>query len=35
VTKVERDARELCREGWLIPMDVASTIEATQQSAVP
>jgi hypothetical protein len=35
VRKVTQDALKLGREGWLIPMDVASTIEAARRSNVP
>jgi len=35
VSKVTQDALELGRQGWLIPMDVASTIEAARRSDVP
>jgi hypothetical protein len=35
VRKVTLDALKLGREGWLIPMDVASTIKAAEDSNVP
>lgn len=35
VSRVTQDALKLGREGWLIPMDVASTIEAARRSDVP
>ncbi|HEX3591304.1 MAG TPA: alpha/beta hydrolase domain-containing protein [Pseudonocardiaceae bacterium] len=35
VRKVEQDAHRLAQQGWLLPIDVASTIKAAQQSDVP